>query len=48
LIGGTNEKPAKDWPLLTTAVDAKIDEQSQFIEWWKKDVRRPGRQWPKK
>lgn len=25
----------KDWPLLETAIDAKLDEQAEFCTWWK-------------
>lgn len=27
-------KKVKDWPLLEKAVDAKIEEQAQFVAWW--------------
>lgn len=32
----------KDWPLLEQAVDAKIEEQEQFIQWWEQCVQKPG------
>jgi hypothetical protein len=32
----------KDWPLLEQAVEAKIQEQIEFVAWWKKNVRRAG------
>ena len=32
----------KDWPLLEQAVEAKIEEQAEFVEWWGKTVQRPG------
>ena len=28
----------KDWPLLLEAIDKKIEEQGEFIEWWKQNV----------
>ena len=31
-------KQLKDWPLLETAVDAKIEEQAQFVVWWDANV----------
>jgi hypothetical protein len=33
----------KDWPLVEQAIDAKIEEQKKFVEWWTENVRRPGR-----
>lgn len=35
-------KRMKDWPLLERAVEAKIKEQAQFVEWWDANVQRPG------
>jgi len=32
----------KDWPLLEQTVEAKIEEQAEFVEWWGKTVQRPG------
>ena len=32
----------RDWPLLEQAVEAKIEEQAEFVEWWGKAVQRPG------
>jgi hypothetical protein len=32
----------KDWPLLERAVEAKIEEQAEFVEWWGEAVQRPG------
>jgi hypothetical protein len=29
----------KDWPLLEQAVEAKIEEQAEFVEWWSESVR---------
>ena len=31
-------KRVKDWPLLEQAVDAKIEEQREFVAWWEKHV----------
>jgi phage N-6-adenine-methyltransferase len=28
----------KDWPLLEEAVDAKVDEQGQFVAWWDETI----------
>ena len=28
----------KDWPLLTDAVDAKIEDQAEFVRWWDEKV----------
>lgn len=36
----------KDWPLLEQAVEQKIEEQAEFVEWWREHVRAEGR--PKK
>lgn len=36
----------KDWPLLERAVEQKIEEQEEFIRWWRDRVRGDGR--PKK
>ena len=33
----------KDWPLLEEAVERKLDEQEEFVRWWREKVRRPGR-----
>ena len=35
----------KDWPALEQAIDAKIEEQTKFVAWWKAAVGEPG---PKK
>lgn len=32
----------QDWPLLEQAIDAKIEEQAEFVQWWDGTVRRPG------
>jgi len=40
-------KAVKDWPLLEQAVDAKIEEQEKFVEWWDKQVQKAGRKWKK-
>src|SRR5689334_2764272 len=32
----------KDWPLLEQAIDAKIQEQRQFVMWWGASVRSAG------
>ncbi len=31
-------RKVKDWPLLEQAVDAKIEEQREFVEWWDEKV----------
>lgn len=35
-------KSVKDWPTLEAAVDQKIEEQTEFVRWWKERVRGPG------
>jgi hypothetical protein len=30
------------WTILEDAVDAKLDEQAEFVRWWDESVRRPG------
>ena len=35
-------KAIKDWPLLEQAVDAKIEEQEEFVTWWGEKVRDKG------
>ncbi len=37
-------KQTKDWPLLEDAVDAKLDDQEEFVQWWTDNVRRAGNQ----
>jgi hypothetical protein len=32
----------KDWPLLEQAVEHKIEEQAEFVEWWREHVVRAG------
>lgn len=36
-------KRMHDWPLLEQAVDQKIEEQIEFVGWWKDNVRSDGR-----
>jgi ParB family chromosome partitioning protein len=36
-------KRMHDWPLLEQAVDQKIEEQIEFVQWWKDNVRGDGR-----
>lgn len=36
-------KRVKDWPLLEQAVDQKIEEQAEFVQWWEGAVRGPGK-----
>lgn len=36
-------KRMHDWPLLEQAVDQKIEEQIEFVQWWKDNVRGPGK-----
>jgi len=31
-------RAVKDWPLLEQAVDAKIEEQEEFVRWWDENV----------
>lgn len=33
----------QDWPLLEQAIDEKIVEQEQFVQWWRESVRGPGK-----
>ena len=33
----------KDWPTLETAVDQKIEEQEEFVRWWRDNVRGKGK-----
>lgn len=35
-------KKVKNWPLVEEAIDRKIDDQVEFVGWWKANVRRPG------
>lgn len=32
------EKADADWPLLEKAVDQKIEEQEEFVRWWRENV----------
>jgi hypothetical protein len=36
-------KKVKDWPLLAEAIDAKLALQGEFVTWWEKNVRGPGK-----
>jgi hypothetical protein len=36
-------KSIKDWPLLEQAVDAKIEQQIEFVRWWNESVRGKGK-----
>jgi hypothetical protein len=31
-------KDVKDWPTLETAVDQKLEDQAEFVRWWKEKV----------
>ena len=31
-------KKVKDWPLLEKAIDAKVEEQEEFVRWWRETV----------
>ena len=31
-------KRVHDWPTLIDAVEAKIDDQEEFVSWWRKNV----------
>src|SRR4249920_1884622 len=33
---------AKDWPLLHEAVDIKIEDQREFVRWWRDNVKERG------
>lgn len=35
-------KKVQDWPLLESAVDQKIEDQDEFVCWWKNNVRSAG------
>lgn len=35
-------KRVKDWPTLETAVETKIEDQAEFVRWWRETVRPPG------
>lgn len=35
-------KKVKDWPTLEKAVDQKIEDQTEFVRWWKETVRKHG------
>lgn len=35
-------KRIRDWPLLERAVGEKVDEQAEFVRWWRNSVRRLG------
>jgi len=35
-------KKTKDWPTLEIAVDQKIEDQTEFVRWWKEKVRSQG------
>lgn len=36
-------KKLQNWPLLETAVDHKMEEQEEFVRWWRENVRGPGK-----
>lgn len=36
-------RKVKDWPLLEQAVEAKMQNQAEFVKWWDVNVRRDGR-----
>jgi hypothetical protein len=33
----------KDWPTLKAAIDAQIEEQRQFVQYWQKTILRRGK-----
>jgi len=35
-------KRVRDWPTLVDAVETKMDDQEEFVRWWREKVRRPG------
>lgn len=35
-------KRVKDWPTLEAAIDRKIEDQAEFVRWWKETVGPPG------
>lgn len=36
-------KAVQDWPMLEAAVDKKIEDQIEFVRWWRENVRRAGK-----
>jgi ParB family chromosome partitioning protein len=36
-------KKVRDWPLLAQAVEKKIEDQAEFVLWWRESVRRAGK-----
>ncbi len=35
-------KRVKDWPTLVTAIEKKMEDQTEFVRWWDEGVQRPG------
>ena len=35
-------RKVKDWPTLTAAVQQKLEDQAEFVRWWRENVQRPG------
>ncbi len=35
-------KKVRDWPTLVAAIDAKLEDQTEFVRWWKESVREKG------
>ena len=36
-------KKVRDWPMLEAAIEQKMKDQTEFIQWWKENVRDRGR-----
>ena len=32
----------RDWPMLEQAIEAKMDDQVEFVRWWSEAIRRKG------
>ncbi len=35
-------KKVRAWPTLETAVEKKMEDQTEFVRWWDENVQRPG------
>ncbi len=49
-LGGDDKRPVlptrargKDWPTLEAAVEQKMEDQTEFVRWWREQVRGPGK-----
>ena len=36
-------KKVRDWPMLEAAIEQKMKDQTEFVQWWKENVRDRGR-----